>query len=322
VGERNLPHTFIIAPNGTTEARSAIATLTPLDPDGLLPDGISLPGDKFFLIAIENLSPLELTPAAVVFCLDVECEPNVPLYTLKSLQSPGVTPPPGMPAAGAGYQKSGQQGLETTIVITIDNVPPEYNDKAVFRLVLSSLRGPSSSDITRIDPDASYGSSATGHQRVAMLTVRSEAIGVLTIAGKYSDCQSLPCRVNLSLRPWYVDYEASYATAGNRDNLQFVAGLSLRGGEPSDAFYARLGVNNVELPKISYSNMPPRGYTIVYLFEDSRFNIYFRHTRATVFFDAPREDLRNLLRLQPPSNGRSWTIVATTDSNLPSIPSP
>jgi hypothetical protein len=199
-----------------------------------LPDGISLPGGKFFLIAIENLSPVELTPAAVVFCLDVECEPNVPLYTFT--ESPGMTPPPEMPTAGAGYQKSGQRGLETTIIVTIDNVPDEYDEKVVFRLVLSALRGPRSSDITGIDPDASYGSSVTGQQRVAVLKVKSGAIGALTVGGQHPDCQSLPCRVSLSLRPWYVD---AYVAAGNRDNLQFVAGLPL-GGERPSAFYVRL----------------------------------------------------------------------------------
>jgi len=193
-------------------------------------------------------------------------------------------------------------GPKREIVLTIDNVPSQYDEKAVLRLVLSALRGGTLTDVVGIRHEPA----TAGRTRVVVLTVNSTAVD-LTVADQRVDCQASSCMLNVALRPWYVD-----SRAGDRDEPRFTAGTRLR-GERLDAFLGRMGVKDTFLPRISQS-----GHTLVYLPNDGYFQIYLRG----VFGErAPSVDIRrgdyNVLRLE--GAAQHWSIRPDYDPSLPVV---
>jgi hypothetical protein len=189
------------------------------------------------------------------------------------------------------------------IALTIDNVPPQYDEKVVLRLVLSALRGGMLTDVVAIRQELA----TAGRTRVVVLTVNSTAVD-LAVAGQRVDCQASSCMLKVALRPWYVD-----SRAGDRDEPRFIAGTRLRGGERVDAFFGRFAANDVSVPKIMQS-----GHTLVYLPNDSYFQIYLRGAFGE---KAPFVDIRggdyNLLRLE--GAAQRWSIRPDYDPSLPVV---
>jgi hypothetical protein len=148
---------------------------------------------------------------------------------------------------------------------------------------------------------------AAGRIRAVVLTVNSTAVD-LAVAGQRVDCQALSCTLNVALRPWYVD-----SRAGDRDEPRFITGTRLRGGERLDAFFGRFGAKDVYVPKIMQA-----GHTLVYLPNDSYFQIYLR---GAIGEKAPFVDIRggdyNLLRLE--GTAQRWSIRPDYDSSLPVV---
>jgi hypothetical protein len=195
-----------------------------------------------------------------------------------------------------------QHGLKREVVLTIDNVPSHYDEKAVLRLVLSALRGGMLTDIVGIRHEPA----TAGRTRVVVLTVDSTAVD-LKVADQRVDCQAANCMLNVALRPWYVD-----SRAGDREEPRFIAGTRLR-GERVDAFLGRLGVKDVYLPRITQS-----GHALVYLPNDSYFQIFLRGASGE---RAPFVDIRggdyNLLRLE--GAAQRWSIRPDYDPSLPVV---
>jgi hypothetical protein len=193
-------------------------------------------------------------------------------------------------------------GLKREVVVTIDNVPSQYDEKTVLRLVLSALRGGALTDIVGIRHEPA----TAGRARAVVLTVNSTAAD-LTVADQRVDCQASSCMLNVALRPWYVD-----SRAGDRDEPRFIAGLRLR-GEGVDAFLGRLGVKDAYLPRITRS-----GHTLVYLPNDGYFQIYLRGAFGE---RAPFVDIRgsdyNVLRLE--GSAQHWSIRPDYDPSLPVV---
>jgi hypothetical protein len=198
-------------------------------------------------------------------------------------------------------------GVHREIVVTIDGVPRQYDDKAVSRLVLSTLRGGLvMDDVIAIRPKPTPARPGRAGQRVVSLIVRDKV--ALTVARK--GCRdSSECSVKLALRPWYVDLKA-----GDLDEPRLVAGTRLQGATEDD-FYSRLGVKDVELPK-----MTSGGYAIVYLLHDAYFRIDLN--RASGPEKAPGTNIvdsdNNLLSLV--GEGPNWSLRIDQNDQLPSLP--
>src|SRR5262249_15062506 len=154
------------------------------------------------------------------------------------------------------------QAPPSEITVTVQNVPPQYTDKVVARLVLSAVRmrdGTSSSDIIGVTQATSAG--GTSQQRAVLLKVKASALDELTVAGEKIDCAAmlgLKCEINLTLHPRYVD-------AGPVGAPRLVASAR-QGAEALDPFYKRLNLKDVDLPKITQG--APPGYSIVHLPDD------------------------------------------------------
>jgi hypothetical protein len=217
-------------------------------------------------------------------------------------------------AAGKERDEAGQESGQSVtalrerlaerreIALTIDNVPSQYDEKVVLRLVLSALRGGMPTDVVGIRQEPA----TAGRTRAVVLTVNSTAVD-LAVAGQRVDCQASSCMLNVALRPWYVD-----SRAGDREEPRFIAGTRLR-GERVDAFLGRLGVKDVYLPRITQS-----GYALVYLPNDSYFQIFLRGAFGE---RAPFVDIRggdyNLLRLE--GAAQHWSIRPDYDPSLPVV---
>jgi hypothetical protein len=337
-----LPSSLMIVPQGAASAHGGpgatkdLRTLTSANGQGPLSE------DKFVWIPIDNQQYGRLAPAGIVFCLD-ECDASSPLYTLNDAQTGDIAPgtaagnsgrldpqgkPPGgfgdlplPPAATAapGQNQGSTAPTQSEITVTVQNVPPKYDDKIVFRLVLSAVRmrdGTSSSDIVSIAnlPPAS----ATAQQRAVVLTVKGSAVEGLTVAGKKGDCATYArCDINMALHQRYVD---SKAGASPRF-FATVRPATGPGAETLEYFYKRLKLINVELPRLTEGALP--GYSIVYLPDDSYFQIAFKAAGQNLdaFTEIPRwdaPDKSNLLRLTVPPRGLGPTVIAVDDPSLPS----
>jgi hypothetical protein len=337
-----LPAALLLVPPGArgNPAGGEIRTLTPANDRG------PLTGDRYFWIAIDHQQYPQLAPAGIAFCLD-ECDTSGPLYTLNEaqsddigpkvtgeaaprLQGPAATPggvgvpppsatppsvtPPVMMAAGRGNPGAPGQPSAPEITVTVHDVPPEYSDRVVFRLVLSAVRmrdGASLSDIIGIrgappEPGAN-------RVRVVVLALKDTA-AVDTIGAEHGGCGQGSCDFHLSLHPRYVD-----SRAGREPH--FFAGMRPNGADSLPLFYRRLNIeNNVEIPRLP--GRPP-DISLAYLPDDSIFQITFKAGKgwADVPTEVPRWDgTRNVLRLSVPANPGGPlgpTLIATDDPSLP-----
>jgi hypothetical protein len=347
---KDLPAGLVLTPQGAPYAGPA-----PKERKVLTQDNARgrLTVDKFFWIPIDEQNS-QLISAIAVYCLD-ECDPGVPLYTISEAQqgdvgqqaaaagpapvirpatapaadrvdpvmgrAPGKTEDPAPATARMATAPPAKPPSEVTV--TVQNIPPEYNDRMVSRLVLSAVRlrgGTSLTDIAGIKVSSPPAGAA--QQKTAVLTVKGSITDAIeTVAGERVECQTT-CTVTMPLRPRYVD-----SSKAGKDS-QLIAGVR-PGGERLDSFYGRLKVNNVDLPKLTNSGLPP-GYSIVHLPDDGYFQIYFKAGTRRIEgevapgVEAPRwdaHDPRNLLRLfaPAPASPLSWIITAVDDTGLPPL---
>jgi hypothetical protein len=332
-----LPAALMLAPPGAAHGAEGgdLKTLTPANAGG------PLTADKFFWITIDRQQDRRLAPVGIAFCLD-ECDTSGPLYTLNEAQSgdvgpvvttgeaaprpqapagtpggvgvppPGVTPPV-MTAAGRGNTGAPAQTPAPEIIVTVHDVPPEYTDKVLFRLVLSAVRmrsGASLAEITGIRSVSVPPDPGTNRQKVVVLTMKDGA-AVDTVGAEHGICGQ-NCDINLSLHPRYVDSKAG-------SDPHFFAVMRRNDPDSLDLFYKRLNVHyGVEIPKLP-SRQP--GVSLVYLPDDSLFLITFKAGRAQAeaFTEIPRWDngTRNVLRLSVPPPPLGPSLTATDDPALP-----
>ena len=227
-------------------------------------------------------------------------------------------PPPGFSHNGAPPTAplSTVRPGETEIKLTIENVPMEYDDKAVSRVVLSTVRAReanvfgNTADIVNVRTDR-VRPTTTSTIRNTTLTVRNQAIDRLTVAGQPVDCQpsAANCSIRASMKPVYLNTTDALGRLPRA-----VAGTSLR-GEKLDPFYDKFGINDVVLPNVMRSGTPPL-HSMVYLLEDSTFQIYLSNPKlegdkAPAFEIKQASKFLRLVRWPDPN--KPWKIIASDE---------
>ena len=194
-------------------------------------------------------------------------EPNLPSNAPPSQKpTPRSAPPSPTSVRTDNTPPKGGDPDKVVIDVTVKDVPGDYDDQQLRRLILSSMRGVVADRVQKIEVRSREGLVGKGE-----VTVRRDAVTQLTFAGAPTNCGPglTACQVEIALKEWLLDVGA--LPPGQAFALLPAISLDTGDKRPVDIL-RRLHIEIDSLEQI-FAQPPERTIIRVYLFDETTLRV-------------------------------------------------